>query len=185
MLIFSSKGCVCLQIQRSRLTETILSAAEGGSVAVGEGPELFFFVFRSGSGSIFLYQCHASAVHEQRGIHAKADLCKRIIHCFFVNANEPTRWSIQGHLQPRTSTELSSHLLQNVLSIILVPKKSTVTCLNDYCPVALIPTVIKCFGYGTAVSEMIWILFNLLIATTGRHVLHSLSMSLQNAWTVW
>ncbi|XP_036420865.1 interferon-induced very large GTPase 1-like [Colossoma macropomum] len=30
-------------------------------------------------------------------------------------------------------------------TIVPVPKKSSVTCLNDYCPVALTSTVIKCF----------------------------------------
>eukprot|EP00061_Rhincodon_typus_P015138 g42654.t1 len=29
---------------------------------------------------------------------------------------------------------------------ILVPKKTHVTCLNDYCPVALTSTIMKCFA---------------------------------------
>ncbi|KAI3372066.1 hypothetical protein L3Q82_006710 [Scortum barcoo] len=29
--------------------------------------------------------------------------------------------------------------------IVPVPKKSAVTCLNDYCPVALTPVIMKCF----------------------------------------
>lgn len=32
--------------------------------------------------------------------------------------------------------------------IILVPKKSTPTCFNDYRPVALTPIIIKCFKKG-------------------------------------
>ncbi|KAI3370204.1 hypothetical protein L3Q82_024977 [Scortum barcoo] len=35
--------------------------------------------------------------------------------------------------------------LQNLIIIVPVPKKSAVTCLNDYRPVALTPVIMKCF----------------------------------------
>ncbi|KAK3516544.1 hypothetical protein QTP70_021739 [Hemibagrus guttatus] len=31
------------------------------------------------------------------------------------------------------------------MTIVPVPKKSTVSCLNDYCPIALTPIMMKCF----------------------------------------
>ncbi|KAK3545642.1 hypothetical protein QTP70_008782 [Hemibagrus guttatus] len=43
---------------------------------------------------------------------------------------------------------LSSAVVPSCLkttTIVPVPKKSTVSCLNDYCPVALTPIVMKCF----------------------------------------
>ncbi|KAK3548051.1 hypothetical protein QTP70_004286 [Hemibagrus guttatus] len=38
--------------------------------------------------------------------------------------------------------------------IILVPKKSPVSCLNDYRPVALTPIIMKCFNLSLNVEKM-------------------------------
>lgn len=91
MLIFSSKGCVCLQIQRSRLTETILSAAEGGSVAVGEGPELFFLFSDLAVVAYFCINVMHLLSMSSEVFMPKQTFAKGLYIASFVNANEPTR----------------------------------------------------------------------------------------------
>ncbi|KAF7690055.1 hypothetical protein HF521_011859 [Silurus meridionalis] len=72
------------------------------------------------------------AIREAKGAHAKR------IHGHFQDSGDTRRmWhGIQAITRPH-------HLLMT--TIIPVPKKSSVSCLNDYRPVALIPIMMKCF----------------------------------------
>ncbi|KAK3540139.1 hypothetical protein QTP70_026878 [Hemibagrus guttatus] len=54
-------------------------------------------------------------------------------------------------------------------TIIPVPKKSPVSCLNDYCPVALTPNIMKCFessAFNTIIPQHLTEKLSLLGANT-------------------
>lgn len=75
--------------------------------------------------------------------YERNDTCIHGLYCILRVGCRPAGRHSNRHLQQIPKHSRCSRLPQR--KIILVPKKSNGSCLNDYRPVALTPTIAKCF----------------------------------------